>query len=412
MRNNSASTAPGDCLHRAGWVVKDPWTIISNGYVRVESGKIRAVGTYCPQTPDPTSLPVCDHGPGALVPALVNAHTHLELSNFKDKASCEKGFGPWVQELLKLREGSTTTEMLAGAKLGLTELQATGTGAVCEISSLGITARLVSDSGLYGLWCREYLGNIASAGQTEPEVLSGQATASLAGHAPHTTSPGLLKHLKQISEKRKLPFSIHLSESMEEIEFVGSGQGEWAEFLVSRGIDFSAWGLPARSPVAYLDNLSILNERTLAVHLLQTDDTDLDILKQRRTNVCLCPRSNQALHGRLPDIPAMLTRGIRLCLGTDSLASTPSLDLFDEMAFIATRYDAIDPVQIFAMATINGAMALGQSTIGTIAPGFDPQMIYVPLNCQTEQKLLEAIVNKEFQSPCKPLFQTDRNADG
>jgi cytosine/adenosine deaminase-related metal-dependent hydrolase len=406
MSAGPASSARVDGLHRAGWIVKDPRTVIPNGYVLVESGKIRDIGVYGLKTPVPAHVPIYDHGPGALIPALVNAHTHLELSCFKDRINCDKGFGPWVQELLQLREGSSPAEMIAGAKRGLGDILATGTGAVCEISSLGITDQIVSDSGLHGLWCRELLGNLTPAvhAQAEPGKLTGPAAASVAGHAPHTTSPALLRYLKQVTEARNVPFSIHLSESYAEMDFIGSGQGPWAEFLTSRGIDFSDWGLPARSPVVYLDSLGILNARTLAVHLLRADNADLDVLMQRRTNVCLCPRSNQALHGRLPNIPAMLARGICLCLGTDSLASTPSLDLFDEMAFIASHYESIDPTQILQMATVNGAAALGQTVTGTIDPGGAPHMVYVPVSCASEHQVVEALVNKRFNEPCEPLF--------
>jgi cytosine/adenosine deaminase-related metal-dependent hydrolase len=400
----SASSAYGNCIHRAGWVVSDPWSVINNGYVLVESGKIREIGKYGKKSPTTENYPLCDHGPGALIPALVNAHTHLELSCFKDKITCEQGFGQWVRDLLNLRENSTTAEMTAGAKLGLNEILDAGTGAICEISSLGTTAEITADSGIHGLWCREILGNLAAGLDAEPAKLSGNIKASLAGHAPHTTSPRLITHLKQISDKHNLPFSLHLSESVEEMEFIGTGRGAWADFLLSRGIDFSSWGLPARSPVAYMDSLGILDERTIAVHVLQADENDLDILAQRRAKVCLCPRSNQALHSLLPDIPAMLTHGIRLCLGTDSLASTLTLDMFDEMAFIAENYDSVEPSQILQMATINGAAAVSQFMISVIARGVDPNMVYVPVTCSRKLQVLESIVNKDFNEPCLPLL--------
>jgi len=399
-----APATNGDGLHRAGWVVKDPVTIIPNGYVRVESGKIREVGPYGRKLSESGKHPVHDHGPGALIPALVNAHTHLELSCFKDKISCEGGFGHWVQDLLRLRENSSTVEMVAGAEMGLQELLATGTGTICEISSLGLTERLVSDSRLQGLWCREVLGNAAFKLEIAPEIPIGRATVSLAGHAPHTTAPELLTRLKRIVEARRRPFPIHLAESAEETAFITRGRGAWADFLTSRGIDFSNWELPARSPVAYLERLGILDERTLTVHVLQADDADLDLLRQRRTRVCLCPRSNQALHARLPDIPAMLARDMRPCLGTDSLASTPSLDLFEEMAFVADHYESIDPAQILEMATINGAEALLQPAAGALEPGFDARMVYVPVNGIDGRQVMEAVVNKDFNAPCKPVF--------
>jgi cytosine/adenosine deaminase-related metal-dependent hydrolase len=299
--------------------------------------------------------------------------------------------------------------MTAGAKRGLSEMRDTGTGTLCEISSLGGTAEMTANSGLHGLWCREILGNYSPGQDAAPAKLSGKVKASLAGHAPHTTSPTLMTHLKQVLYKYNLPFSLHLSESSDEMEFISTGRGPWADFLHSRNIDFSGWGLPVRSPVAYMDTLGILDEKTLAVHVLQADPADLEILAQRRTNVCLCPRSNQALPGLLPDIPAMLQHGLRLCLGTDSLASTPTLDLFDEMAFIAGNYDSIEPAQIFQMATINGAAAISHSANGVIAQDGGPDMVYVPVNGLKKAQAFESIVNKDFKGPCVPLLPATCN---
>ena len=167
----SASSAYDNCIHRAGWVVKDPWTIVRNGYVLVESGKIRETGTWGKKPPSKGSPPVFDHGPGALLPALVNAHTHLELSCFKEKITCKKGFSSWVRDLLDLREKSNAAEMSAGAKLGLRQILETGTGAICEISSLGLTAEIIANSGVYGIWCREMPGNLAAGLEDRKSVV-------------------------------------------------------------------------------------------------------------------------------------------------------------------------------------------------------------------------------------------------
>jgi cytosine/adenosine deaminase-related metal-dependent hydrolase len=374
--------------------------------MRVAGGRIQEIGACSPTTLTTDPMPVYDHGPGALMPAPVNAHTHLELSGFKGKLNCTRGFGSWVQELLELREESSPAELTAGAREGLRESLAAGTGAICDISSLGLSAAPVAASGLYGLWCREILGNLTTVPDTAPLESAGRIRSALAAHAPHTTSSALLRHLKQRNTRLRLPFSIHLAESDVETEFITSGRGAWADFLTSRDIEFSSWELPVRSPVAYLDNLGVLDEHTLAVHVLQADASDLDLLRQRRTSVCVCPRSNQMLHDRLPDIAAMLVRGIRPCLGTDSLASTPSLDLFDEMAFIAAHYETIAPAQILAMATTNGAAALAQSAIGRLDLGFAAWMVYVPVTGPTEDQILETTVHKGFTEPCRPIFGT------
>jgi len=409
---DTACTGYENGLHRAGWVVQDPWNVIANGYVRVASGKIRAVGSYDQMTVAADRVPVFDHGPGVLIPALINAHTHLELSGLQGKVDCTQGFGPWLQAVLALRETLTPADLTAAAESGLREMAATGTGVLCEISSLGLTADTVARSGLAGFWALEMLGNASNEPATTLSDWPGAIQPTLAGHAPHTTAPALLADSKQAAEGYQRPFSIHVSESDAEVEFIVRGQGDWAEFLTERGIDYSNWNLPARSPIAYLDTLGLLNERTLAVHVLQADTDDLDILQKRQTPVCVCPRSNLALHGRLPAIPDMLARNIPVCLGTDSLASTPSLNLFDEMAFVAGHYPALDPAEILAMATAAGAVALRQPAEGRIATGCRARMIYVPVNCATKKELMETLIHIDDNNPCRPLFAgADTTAD-
>jgi len=409
---NTVYTGYENGLHRAGWVVQDPWNVIANGYVRVEAGKIRTVGSYDQMTVDTGRVRIFDHGPGVLMPALINAHTHLELSGFQGKVDCTQGFGPWVQAVLELRETLTPADLTAAAESGLREMAATGTGALCEISSLGLTAETVARSGLAGFWALEMLGNASNEPANTLWDWPGAIQPTLAGHAPHTTAPDLLADSKQAAEGYQRPFSIHVSESDAEVEFIVRGRGDWAEFLTARGIDYSNWNLPTRSPIAYLDRLGLLNERTLAVHVLHADSDDLDILQQRQTPVCVCPRSNLALHGRLPAIPDMLARNIPVCLGTDSLASTPSLNLFDEMAFVAGHYPALDPAEILAMATAAGAAALGQPAEGRIAPGCRARMIYVPVDCATKKQLMETLIYIDDNNPCRPLFAgADTTAD-
>ena len=214
---------------------------------------------------------------------------------------------------------------------------------------------------------------------------------SVAGHAPHTTSPDLIRYLKQQTRQHHLPFSIHVAESTDETEFITTHQGSWAAFLTERGIDTSDWSLPSRSPVQHLHDLGILDGETLAVHLIDLDDGDLDIIAKTGAVPVICPRSNMNLHGRLPDLPRLLRRldgtgagesrklGLP-ALGTDSLASTKSLNLFDEMAFIANRFPEIRPSQILTMATLNGARALGfDGLTGTLDVGKRGSFIYLPL---------------------------------
>ena len=375
-------------VHRAGWVMVDADTVIRNGFVRVKQGIIQETGRFGKTWGDA----VVDHGEGLLMPAFVNAHTHLELSALKGKLAFGRGFSSWVRELLTLRESTGVENLADGIGAGVDELLYSGVLVAGDVSTLGIVARHVRNSPLAGVLFREYLGNAVP----EPEGLetAGRFLPSLAGHAPHTTSPAVLKHLKETCRKEGRPFSIHLAESEEESEFITTGKGVWADFLKERGVDYRAWGLPFKSPVAYLDHLGLLDPNTLAVHLIRGDREDIRTLKKRGVAVCLCPRSNRNLHGVLPDIETMVDEGVLLCLGTDSLASTESLSVLDEMRALAQAFPRIPLRDIVRMATANGAAALGlEKSFGRLWPGKRAAMVYVDMKVETEQTLFENLLS-------------------
>jgi cytosine/adenosine deaminase-related metal-dependent hydrolase len=371
---------------RAKWLLSDPWTVIENGYVTVEGGTIESVGSGRP----PDDAPVTDLGAGAMIPRLVNAHTHLELSALAGALPFDSGFLRWTSELVQKRADMTETELLFAAAKAVRNLIRTGCGALADISTLGITGALLQESGMGGIVFREHLG---AERPENPELkASDPLSCSLAAHAPHTTAPELIRGIRQATSGLGLPMSIHLAESAEEAMFIQTARGDWADFLSERGIDFSEWGLPARSPVAYMERLKVLDSGTLAVHLLHCSGEDMQILREHGAAICFCPRSNLLLHGKLPDIPAFLDLGLRPCLGTDSLASCPSLSILDEMAFVFANYD-LSPADIFAMGTVYGASALGiGNRFGRLAPGFASPPFYVDIDAASSRDVLRAVV--------------------
>lgn len=387
-------------IHRGGWVVADPQTVLESGYVRIEAGIIKEIG----QGRCEGSGRIIDHGPGVLIPALVNVHTHLELSAFKGKLAFDNGFKNWVRQLITLRDAASRDALLAGAQNGISELLSSGSRVVGEISTLGLTRNAFLQSELAGVWFQERLGTVEPDGGAvnPPSAPSNdRKLLSVAGHAPHTTSPDLLVSLKQATRRRHLPLSIHLAESEDESEFLETGRGAWAQFLTERGIDFSKWGLPVASPVKYMEQLGLLDPETIAVHLVSADREDFEILRESGTRVCLCLRSNTNLHQRLPDVKSMIESGIQPCLGTDSLASTGSLSIFDEMAFGIHHFPWLAPEQILAMATINGAKALGfEKMFGSLAPGKIGSLVYVPVEASSASAVLEKLVSADFVGPC------------
>ncbi|MGE0083109.1 MAG: amidohydrolase family protein [Desulfococcaceae bacterium] len=398
LKNIDCRFRQGAEIHRAGWIAADPQTIIQNGWLCIENGIIREIG----QGRISASVPILDHGPGVIIPALINVHTHLELSALKGKISFAHGFRPWVSMLLEKRASTTAEELKKGAQAGIEELRSSGCIAVGEISTLGLTREILRNSGLGGVWFREYLGGMeavtAQAGSLCHSAAQTESLCcfdSMAGHAPHTTSPELLKTLKENTRKYGLPFSLHLAESEDETEFLRTGKGQWADFLTQRGIDFSGWGLPVENPVAYADQLGLADEKSIFVHLLNAGPEDFSLLKKRGSHVCICPRSNYNLHARLPDLPGMLRAGLHPCMGTDSSASVETLNLFDEMAFTAKCFPEISPEHIFAMSGVNGAAALGLADrFGSLIPGKSGTFIYIPINNCASSNLLERVIHE------------------
>ncbi len=374
----------GKKVHRARWVVADSKTIIENGYVETVDGIITAIGNGKPNGD------AIDYGPGLLIPPLVNAHVHLELSALKESVPFNKGFRLWVSALLEKRAQLSENELIEASQHSIQDLLESGNLYIGEISTLGITRRPIEKSGLKGVWFQEYLGSQL----IDAQCISGESFSfSFAGHAPHSTSPSLIKNLKQVSQSKSLPFSIHLAESEDESEFINTGKGKWADFLSSRNIDWSSWQIGSKSPVEYTSELGVLDSGTIAVHALNVSDTDLEILAQSQVSVCICARSNQNLHDRLPQIEQMLDKGIQPCLGTDSLASSDSLNIFDEMKFIKQNYLNLDPASIFSMATMNGAKALGfENQTGALTPGKKAELLYLPALVNHKKDLFDQII--------------------
>jgi len=379
--------------HQAGWVIVDQNTILQNGYVVVQDGLIAEIGKGKKLSKDS----VVDHGNGVILPGLVNAHTHLELCALKNRVEPENGFQSWVQELLKERAELEPETIQRESALGVEHLLSSGCIAAGDISTMGITKEIFMNSQLLGIWFQEWLGNHSD---TSLGCRKGpRQSISLAGHAPHTTSPEFLGRLKTITSNGKCPFSIHLAESREESIFIASGKGEWADFLTERGIDFSFWGIGKNcTPIQYADQIGLLDSNTMAVHVIQSNEKDLNILQENGSSVCLCLRSNHALHREMPDVPSMLKNRINLCLGTDSLASVDTLSIFDEMAFAANCFPEISPEDIFAMATKNGAKALGlEGLAGTLVPGGIGTFLYLDLSADNGKQLMESIVHSTAQ---------------
>ena len=294
------------------------------------------------------------------------------------------------------REESETTVQNA-----VLALKSSGTALVGEFGPHIPVARSFETAGLHANIWMECLGNDR---ELPPLPQDGNTIRhAWAAHAPHTTSPTLLKRVQESDALLGRRFCFHLAESREELEFLQEGRGAWADFMTRMGIDFSDWNGFGKRPVEMALEMGLLNENTLAVHLLEITSKEMAEVAQTGAQVCLCPRSNRALHRKLPDIEGFLKLGIQPAIGTDSLASTPTLSLFDEMRFIHEHFPNLEPDVILKMGTVNGGRAMGYPNMGTLRPGSQSPMIYVELDAKSAKTAAEALVSIE-DLVLRPIF--------
>ncbi|OQY50588.1 MAG: hypothetical protein B6240_01345 [Desulfobacteraceae bacterium 4572_87] len=385
-------------IHRARWIMMEPGIWIENGRVMVQGNRILEVGGIGGTT-HPNGQ-VMDHGDGILMPALVNAHTHVTLSTSAG-ADDAPGFIPWVQRLINHRNRQTHHEATRTVREGITAMKHSGTGLVGDFGPHIPVGEAFEAARLHATVWLESLGNDRDL----PPLTEnrGNIRHAWAGHAPHTTSPALLKRIQTADIQLKQRFCFHLAESREETAFLTNGEGDWADFMTHMGIDFSHWDCFGKRPVEMALERGLLDHNTLAVHLLEINVKEMEKVAQTGAHVCLCPRSNWMLHRKLPDIGELLKLGMQPAIGTDSLASVTTLSLFDEMRFIHDHFPNMNPDVILGMGTQNGALALGYPYLGTLRPGNRNAMIYVDLNVANAKEAAEALVSTENLS-VNPMF--------
>jgi cytosine/adenosine deaminase-related metal-dependent hydrolase len=367
----------------------EPGTWIENGEVEISRGRITAVGQ------SGSGSGKLDHGSGVIMPALINAHAHLSLSNLACRLLPGLLFLEWVKELIRERDHSSADEISTAAMDAALRAKQSGTGFIAEVGPLEPGLSALERARLHGMVFVEVLGNLLMAFPLPQS--SDSVVFSYAGHALHTTSPDVLQLLKGLTVRLNQPFSIHLAESEAETVFLAGARGEWADLLGSRGVDFRCWDIRNERPIARAERFGLLSPGTLVVHALQVNREEISALAQCGVSLCVCPRSNLALHGRLPDIDAFLSAGLRPALGTDSLASTASLNMFDEMAFVADHYRGLAPDTILAMATTFGATALGRPELGSVKPGRAARLIYVDMTADSAYSAASKLVTGDFK---------------
>jgi len=361
-----------------------------------DDGRIEAAGPDR-DVPRPPNAEAREFPKGVLLPGLVNTHTHLELS-FLRGALRQPEFHRWVYEVRDRKASTTPEAFLASAEEGVRECFASGITTVADCGDSGAGIEALNRLGGRGFAYHEVFGpDPARAGESMRGLTAAlerlarfetkRIRLGISPHAPYTVSAELFRAAARLSEELELPMAIHIAESPAETALVARGEGPFAEALRGRGIAVAGAG---GSPVEWLEQLGVLELRPLCVHVVQAGDDDLATLKQWDAPVAHCPRSNAAHGHGAAGVARMRALGLRVGLGSDSVASVPAIDLFAE-AREAQKLAGCSAAEAVRWMTLEGARALGMhSVVGSLEPGKrgDVCVVEVPVDGSPEEAVV------------------------
>jgi cytosine/adenosine deaminase-related metal-dependent hydrolase len=364
--------------YRARWLLPVASRPIPDGIVTVDRGMVIAVGDRA------SGGEVVDLGAVAVLPGLVNAHTHLELSWMRGQVPPAASMPKWAAALMALRR-TVSHEPPAPIGDAIREARAAGTALVGDVTNTFATYDWIADSDLSAVFFRELLGFSVAEPEAVVEAAAEQIAslmpmawlrASIVPHAPYSVSPALFEAIARRSAGQ--PLSLHLGESRAEVEFLRDGTGEWRALLETLGVWNDRWTPPGCGPVEYVERFGIVNERFLAVHGVEFTEDDVSRLRRAGSTIVTCPRSNVWTGAGEPPVEPFYAAGIRVAIGTDSLASVADLNLFAELAAVRRLAPRVPAHELLASATIHGAKALGfGGELGSIEAGKRAQLISV-----------------------------------
>jgi cytosine/adenosine deaminase-related metal-dependent hydrolase len=367
--------------YRARWVVPICAPPIANGVVGVDGHHIEYVGPA-------DGAPAADEiqlGDVVLLPGLVNAHCHLELTAMRGFLE-DIDFRRWILRLTNARRAVLDDDaLLDSARSGLEEGVRAGVTSYADTSSSGVVIRAMREAGVRGIMYQEVFGPDpaqceASIAELRDKVAGLRyletplVRVGVSPHAPYTVSDELFRATSDLAREQGLPMAVHIAESRLEQQLVVEGAGSFADGLRRRGIPV---GRRADSPIQLLARLQVLDRAPLLIHCVRVDERDVAAIAGSGSAVAHCPASNAKLgHGVAP-LAELLAAGITVGLGSDSMASNNRMDILEEarLALLAQRArlgSAETPaaMDVLELATIGGATAIGvDHLVGTLEPG-------------------------------------------
>lgn len=375
---------------RARWVFPVEGVPIESGVVEVTSGRITAVGTGAGSVTH-------ELGNVAIIPGLINAHTHLELSDIGAPLAPAAPFTAWLRAVVAHRRtrpatGETADHIL---RAGARECLLSGTTLAGDIVASDWSEETTAAAGPRQVAFLELLG--LAPDRIEPQLArarehlrqgvegaqrasAGRPVRAISPHAPYSVHPQLLTGLVNLAREFDVPLAMHLAETPGERELVEQGTGEFVEFLTNLGV-WRPGVIPRGLRILdYLRELAVLS-RVLVVHGNDLTVEELDFLATwQGASVVYCPRTHAYFGHRRHPWLELLARDVNVAIGTDSRASNPDLSLWNELLFLRRRYPQVAPARLLELGTLRGARALGQeAAAGSLAIGKGADLAIVEL---------------------------------
>jgi 5-methylthioadenosine/S-adenosylhomocysteine deaminase len=355
---------------------------IENGAVAIANGRIAAVGPAEALLDLAPTGEVVNATDCLVMPGLVNTHGHLAMTLLRGVAD-DLRLMDWLENHIWPAEKNHMNRdtVRLGTELAAAEQLLAGITTTTDMYFFGNeVARVLADAGMRGV-VAESLIDFATPRCAGPEEMIEKQrelaeefadhpliVPSIAAHAPYSVSAPNLVTEAELAEEFGLPFQIHLSETRWEVE----------KLIAEKGV----------SPVAYLSDLGVLSERTVAAHCVHVSPEDLDILAEFEVGVSHNPVSNLKLGSGISPVPLMVEKGLKVGLGTDGAASNNTLDLLRDLQLAALLHKgvtgdatALPASTMLAIATHGGARVLGlDDRIGTLTEGREADLICVAMD--------------------------------
>ncbi len=372
----------------APWIVPGEEAPIADGALVLDvRGTVLDVGPAASVIPAHAGIAV-ERVHAIVTPALVNAHTHVELSALRGRVPGGDGFVPWVARLVAARRAMDPDELAGAIDRAVDELDAAGTAAIGDVGNDAQAALPLARRGMQGWFFHEVVGiprengeaNFARAAEQLADV--SPMRAAMVPHALYSVDAALIDRIARFTRARHGLLSVHLAESAAERAFLRDHGGPLGTALARAGLALEGVAL-GEDPVAAAGSVSLLAADVLAAHLADARRPELDRLAAASVRAVLCPRSNLFIQTLLPPLLDILAAGLRPALGTDSLASNTSLDVLAEAAALRARFSSVSPRTLFAMATAWGADSLDLPLLGRFRAGARPGVLAFDLPAGT-----------------------------